>query len=467
MQLRNYQKTLITESQTEFSKEKRVIMCAPTGAGKTVTFIEIAKRATMRNTDTLILTDRINLYDQTMSVFKKQGLNPQGINANTKQMPKRGLVIAMVQTLNRRELDYTPKLIIIDEAHEGTFNGIIERFPNAYVLGVTATPTEEHKHLAKYYSHKVVQPIGVKSLIEKGYLVKPVSYEMQESPNGVKTTRGDFDNGELFTFFDKPTLYNGVVEAWHDKAKGKRTICFCVNIEHANRTAEAFGDLAKVVTSKTPKEEAKEILEAHQNGEFPILVNVMVFVKGYDDPQLECVITNFSSKSLAKCIQCWGRGARSHEGKTSWTLIDMGGNLTRHGLWQADREWNIKPKRTKNTLGAAPVRKCKCGAMLDASAKECEYCGYVFPVADKSPVEGLLREVFDTTELTPISRASVAQIVEAEAQGRIKAAYAWRVLRKRGLDSLKEYRKVKGYSYGWLLKQEREIKNNKYREVYI
>ncbi len=51
----------------------------------------------------------------------------------------------------------------------------------------------------------------------------------------------------------------------------KKTIIYCVNIEHAKKTAEPFGDLARVVTSKSA--DNNEIIEAHKRGEFPVLIN--------------------------------------------------------------------------------------------------------------------------------------------------------------------------------------------------
>jgi superfamily II DNA or RNA helicase len=442
---------------------KRVILQAPPGFGKSVTFIEISRRASKKGSNVLILTDRIKLYNQTKGVFESQGLNPIGINAETQNNPTKGLVVAMVQTYARRmeKLDFVPDLIIIDECHEGIFNKVMDNLPTAHVIGVTATPDPAIKFLAKYYT-AIAQGPQIKTLINEKVLVKPKAYQMLEGPTGVKTTRGDFDNQELFTFFDKTTIYDGVYKAWCDKAYMKKTIIYCVNIEHAQKTAELFGDLARVVTSKTEENDA--IIEAHKRGEFLVLVNVMILVKGYDDPSLECIILNFATKILSKFLQAGLRGARYKEGKTGYIVLDMGENHTRHGLLHADRDWSIKKHREKHTLGASPVRKCVCGAMLDASAKECPYCGHVFPVPVAVPKFGVLQEVLEQRG-KKVSECSISELVELEKEGRFKPHFVWRVLRSKGESALIEYSEKKGYSFGWVLRQLKE--NCNYKDVLV
>jgi len=443
---------------------KRVIMCAPTGAGKTVTFIDIAHKATLKQTDVLILTDRKALFKQTMGAFRSQGLTPTPLNDKATQTTYNGLVVAMVQTLTSRltKLKINPKLIIIDEAHEGTFNRVLEAFPDAWVIGVTATP--EGKHIEKYYT-AISEEVSVGELIgmKPPRLIKPASFQMVDEFK-VKTTRGDFDNGEMFTFYDKPELYTGVLEAWKNKAYMKRTICYCVNIEHANKTKEVFGDLARVITSQTSEEEQASILSAHRTGLFPVLINVMIFVKGYDDPSLECVILNFATKSLAKFIQTSGRGGRACEGKRAWTLIDMGGNFMRFGLWQSERKWELKPHRAKLAIGAPPIRKCPaCSAMLPMSAPVCEYCDHVFLVKDKEETRGVLREVLEQARVMA-SQATVGELADAVERGSIKSAFAWRVCRGRGL--VREYAKAKGYKGTWVYRQEQNNDKN-YKDIFI
>jgi superfamily II DNA or RNA helicase len=438
---------------------------APTGFGKTVTFIEIVKRAITRCGCVLILTDRTKLYDQTISVFKAQGVQTTGINPNTKESPTGGVIVAMVQTLRRRlhTCAFKPTLVIVDEAHESTFTPIIEHF-NTYTLGFTATPCiKTHKHLAKTYSY-VVQGPQVKELIQQSYLTPPKSYAMEaESPKGIKITGGEYNNAELFAFFDKPKLYEGVKKAWEEKANGKQTLMFCSNIEHAEKTALQFGDLARVIHSRMSEKESTTLLQQHEHRVFPILINVGILIKGYDNPYLECVVINLKTKSLSKWIQMLGRGGRVAPNKNEFIIIDMGENFLEHGLWQMDRNWSLTPPRKKAT-GASPVRKCVCGAMLSSTAKNCSYCGHVFPPPKVQEHTGILREVLPQKQGIKASVASVEQLIEAENRKVLKPQYVWRVCRARGL--IEAYAEYKGYKGGWIYHQNKQ-QNNNYRDLII
>jgi len=464
MKLRPYQITLEESGRAAFRDGHRCIaMQAPTGAGKTVTFTSILKGAFDKGNDALLLTDRTELFKQGKATLELGGVSVSTIEPSTKVMPTSGIVVAMAPTLGRRlaKCGFSPKLIIVDEAHIGTFTRVLEHFPDAYVMGFTATPMG--KHIPKIYTH-IVQGPQVKELIKLGNLCKAKSFQMVDDVGPLKTQAGEFNNSDLFTFYDKPTLYSGVKNTWLKRGECRPTLIFCVNIEHAEKTTEEFGEFARVITSHTQKDDRDRLLKEHREGVFPVLVNCGILTTGFDAPYVSLIVVNRATKSLPLWLQMCGRGSRPTPTKDTFEIWDFGGNFTRHGLWQADREWPLEQVRKKHALGAPPVRKCKCGAMLDASAKECEYCGHVFPVADKTPIEGVLRALFETTELTPISRATVEQIVEAEKTGRIKAAFAWRVCRGRGL--LKEYARVKGYKAAWIYRQQQN-NSKEYKDISI
>lgn len=455
MELRPNQLKLREDISKALAKKPSVLMVAPTGFGKTVTFTDIALRANIKNTKTILLTDRIEILGQISRTFKKQNLPFTTLTPETKVMPTSGVVVAMAQTLSRRMIkflaSFEPSLVIVDEAHEGIFTNVLNRIPYKYLIGATATPVG--KHLYGLYSD-IVESDQIPELIEQGFLVKPKS-KMMGPKVEAKIERGEFETTSMFTFYDKPTLYQGVVNKWLEEGLNRRTLVYCVNVEHAEKTAEAFGSVARCITSKTTKKDRDEYIEGHQAGEFPVLVNCGILTKGYDDPKVEIIIVNRATKSLPLWLQMCGRGGRISEGKTLFEIWDFGGNFERHGLWQQERVWKLEPpKKKRDSVGASPVIKCPtCEAMHHMSVQVCEYCGHVFS-KEKAIVEGVWREVEPVKDIgVLVSQASIGQLIEANKRKLLKSSFICRVLRGRGKDALEDYADVMGYSKGWVYMQ--------------
>lgn len=455
MQLRPNQLKLKQDIMASLGKHKSLLMVAPTGFGKTVTFTDMALGAHEKNTPTLLLTDRTEILDQIHRTFKAKGLPCSTLSPETKVMPTEGVVIAMAQTLSRRMVkfleSFKPTFVIVDEAHEGIFTNVLKKIPYKYLIGATATPVG--KHLYGLYSD-IVESDQIPELIELGFLVKPKS-KMMGPKVEAKIKMGEYETGSMFTFYDKPQLYQGVVDKWFEEGEDKRTIVYCVNVEHAEKTAKAFGSVARVLTSHTTKKERVEIIKGHQGGEFPVLVNCGILTKGYDDPAIEIIVVNRATKSLPLWLQMCGRGGRIHPNKTSFNIWDFGGNFERHGLWQQERKWKLEPpKKKRNVLGATPVIKCpNCEAMHPMQVQVCEYCGYTFE-KEKVVVEGVWREVVPVPDIgVMVSDASIEQLIEAEKRKTLKAHFVWRVLRGRGKSWLSSYAGLKGYSDYWVRMQ--------------
>ena len=243
VQLRPYQSEAIRLLQKGFETHRRQIYALATGGGKSVIFSEMVRRAESRDTQTLICTDRLELFTQTLGHMGRANLNPQMLNADSKVFyPSAKITVAMVETIFNRYKkgvlkDYSPRLIIADEAHKSSFFKILDIFPNAYVVGCTATP--KNKDLHKYYTN-LISNIDIPELVDQGFLAQCVPFQMQDSFDDVKIVRGEYDEGQLFAHYDKKVMYKGVIEKWQEKCPGQKTICFCVNIAHSLRTCEEF-----------------------------------------------------------------------------------------------------------------------------------------------------------------------------------------------------------------------------------
>lgn len=468
MELRDYQIEAIKQIQESFKKNKRTVLCLATGAGKTVIFSKMVYMAALNGTPTLVLTHRTELFEQTFRAIEMHGIKVQRIEAKTKNMDSSALVsVAMVETIERRlkkGFEIEPKLIIIDEAHFGNFTKLIDYFENSYVIGATATPVG--KHFFKYYTN-IVEPVLLSRLIERGYLCDYKGYQMQDNFDDVKKSKGEFDEADLFAHFDKPELYHGVVEKYLQHCKGKKTLVFNCNIEHSEKTTQAFIDAgieSYSITSNTDTTERKLLLQRYHNGEFLVLNNCGVLTTGYDEPTIEVIIVNRATMSLPLWLQMCGRGSRKSNGKDIFTVLDFGKNHERHGMWSEDRIWNLKPPKDKNGLKAPPTKDCpECAAMLAASARLCKFCGYEFFSEDTETElkDGVLVEVKrPSMDGKKISQCTVSELIQLEILKLYSPKFVWRILRSRGRASLAEYANKKKYKTFWVDRQMKEFDDN-------
>jgi superfamily II DNA or RNA helicase len=457
---------------------KRQILCSPTGSGKTVMFSKIVYRAALKGTNTLVLTDRIELFSQTMKALGKVGVNPQLIHAkgNYTIDPYALVSVGMVETVKRRvakgALMY-PKLIVIDEAHKGNFTRILELFPDAMVIGATATPVG--KHFYRYYTN-LVQNVDIPELVELGYLARCRAYQMQDDISDLTTKAGEYTDDSLFGHFNTQKLFDGVIQQYRAKADGKKTIVFNVNIKHAENMTKVFNDAgirSECVTSNTSKDERVRILRAFSQGLFPVLNNCGILTTGYDEPTIECVIMNRATKSLPLWLQCCGRGSRVIDGvKDEFIVLDFGMNHDQHGMWAEERKWKIEPPRKKKKMDVAPVKECpKCQALVFASARTCRYCEYVFPFESKELAEGKMVEVSlripPNLEGRRISSLNLLELVELEKSKAYKPTFIWRVVRSRGEQCIKDYALMKRYSSGWIYRQKQEMHNSEFKDYVL
>lgn len=487
MELRPYQLNGVQLASEGFRQHLRQIFVLPTGGGKTVIFSDIAYKAVNRGTTVLVLTDRTELFKQASNAIGRNDIAICKINPDNRILHKEAkLFVGMVETVARRfsQLEHLKELgsnllIIIDECHKGNFFKIIDEYPEARVLGFTATP--KNKHLHKYYTN-LIDVIGIDKLIEQGYLSPCHPFQMEDDFSDVKLQKSEEDYNEqaLFQHYNKSKLYAGVVEEYLKICKGLKTLVFNVNIEHSDTMAKTFmadGIQSYSITSKTSDSERAYLLEQFKNGSFPVLNNCGILTTGYDEPSIEAIIVNRKTASLPLWLQMVGRGGRTFPGKTHFKLLDFGKNHDEHGLWDEPRVWKLEePKRKRGGVGAAPLKSCKqCKAVIPLMAAKCVYCGYVYDVGEMVLRNGVLNEVKAMPRIPEqlvdrfIGDFSLEELKKLQEAKQHTSALIWRVVRSKGEESVKEYAKMMDYKYGWVMSQLSEIekKNDKFTNYKI
>ncbi len=390
MQLRDYQKNAVELVARKLVTNRKVVFQLATGGGKTITFSAIAKRYIEKSGKAvLILVHRKELLQQTRkTLFSFAGISVQPIVAGMKTVPDAAVYVGMVESVNRR-IDRLKNvgLVIIDEAHNLSFAKMHDHFPHQMIIGFTATPltSNKAKPLKNYYDD-IVCGVDIPDLIQIGSLCQNITYAPKNvDPNKLTIKAGEFDEKLMAMEFSKPKHVATAVEAYQRYANKTKCLIFNCNIEHSKLVNEAFqsaGYNSRHLDSNMADEERDAVIKWYLSTPDAILNNVAILTTGFDAPDTETIIMNRATLSLPLWLQCTGRGSRPTDAKSSFTIIDLGGNVMMHADWCESRDWEnifFKPPKVGKP-GVAPVKSCpSCDAMLPARTMVCKYCGHTFP----------------------------------------------------------------------------------------
>lgn len=413
MILRDFQNTVMGAARIEVSKGKKTLLVLPTGAGKTVIAAAITNGAVQRGNEVLFLAHRKELIDQASNKLKTFGVNHGVIMANDpREALHHPVQVASIQTLTRREMAFRPRIIIIDEAHRArakSYEETLQRWPDAAVLGLTATPVRaDGKGLGELFQSMVLGP-SLSELTDQGYLVPAVSYSKRIDLSGIKTTAGDYNTGQLEQRMNQPVLIGDVVGHWRELASNRLTVGFAITVAHSQALTKEFnaaGIRSEHLDGETPKWRREQILENIATGRTRVVWNVGVLCEGWDCPEVSSIILARPTKSLGLYLQMVGRALRPSEGKSDCLILDHAGSCYSHGLVTDERDWTLDPdemkRRTKKAQAKreAQVSICPKCAMVRGDEDKCKGCGFFFGVQPKH-VDGKLELVKETRGLKP------------------------------------------------------------------
>ena len=394
MKLREYQVNMTNETRNHFLSGIRCVLNqSPTGSGKTLLTASMLKTAMERGIPSIFICHRRELIKQTHIAFNELNVYHGIIGAGFHFSPRPMVQIASIQTLkNKLHMIRKPGLVVFDECHHlsaKSWTKVYDAFPEAYIIGLTATPQRlDGSGLGKYFPVMVHGP-SVQSLIDQGYLSKykiyaPANVDISK----VHTRMGDFVTSELSAAIDKPTITGDAIKEYQKYANGKRAIVRGVSIEHSKHIAKQFceaGIPAQHVDGTTPDNIRDIAMESFRRGDTLVLSNVDLFSEGLDVPAVECVIDLRPTKSLILWLQFCGRALRPHPGKEHAIIIDHASNAARHGFPCDDRTWDLEGREKKPKEDNGPmIRLCpKCFGANQNWRKVCQYCATAFIVQSR------------------------------------------------------------------------------------
>ena len=337
----------------EFKENYNLLYQLPTGGGKTVIFSEIVRRY-IKSTQkkVVVLTHRIELCAQTSGMLAEFNVKNKIINSTVKQLEDQDeymCFVAMVETLNNRLNDDQLELkdigmVIIDEAHYNSFRKLFRFFANCFILGVTATPLSSNMKLPMKDNYReLIVGDTIAELIEKGFLAKPVTYTYDVGLGSLKIgMNGDYTVKSSEDLYSNILMQDKLLKAYEERAKNKKTLIFNNGINTSIQVYDTFhraGYPVRHLDNTNSKQERADILHWFRNTDNAILTSVSILTTGFDEPSVETVILNRATKSLTLYFQMIGRGSRILSDKPEFSIIDMGNNVARFGLWSGEIDW--------------------------------------------------------------------------------------------------------------------------------
>lgn len=344
MELRPYQeeaKNAIFEQWKNGTR--RTLLVLPTGCGKTIVFAKVTEDCVRHGHRVLILAHRGELLDQAADkIHKATGL---GCAVEKAEESCQGswfrIVVGSVQTLMReKRLNQFPEdyfnTIIVDEAHHcisDSYQRVLQHFPEANVLGVTATPDRgDMRNLGQYFE-SLAYEYTLPKAIKEGYLspIKALTIPLKIDMSGVSVQAGDFKAGEIGTVLD-PYL-EGIAAEMEKYCQDKKTVVFLPLVKTSQKFRDILNDHGFQATEVNgDSQDRAEILRDFEAGKYNVLCNSMLLTEGWDCPSVDCIVVLRPTKVRSLYCQMVGRGTRLFPGKDHLLLLDFLWNTERHEL---------------------------------------------------------------------------------------------------------------------------------------
>lgn len=343
MNLRPYQIAAKDAIFQQWVQVDKTLLVLPTGCGKTIVFAKIAEDCVRTGRRVLILAHRRELLDQAADkIAKTTGLGCSIEKAESSCLSEWfRITVGSVQTMMREKRltqfsqDYFDT-IIIDEAHHcisDSYQKVLQHFPAAKVLGVTATPDRgDMRNLGSYFE-SLAYEYTLPKAIKEGYLspIKALTLPLKLDLSGVGVQAGDFKAADIGTALD-PYLYQ-IADEMSQYCMDRKTVVFLPLV----KTSQKFRDILQTKGFAAAEvngnsQDRAEVLADFAAGKYNVLCNSMLLTEGWDCPSVDCIVVLRPTKVRSLYSQMVGRGTRLYPGKDHLLLLDFLWHTERHEL---------------------------------------------------------------------------------------------------------------------------------------
>lgn len=454
--LRPYQSYAVdaTKNWIKYKPTTNGYVKAPGGAGKSVLIAKTAEYCFDAGKRVIILARNEKLLTQNRAKFAMPyqehiGIYCAGIGEKVLHKP---ITIASIQSINQQTIPCD--ILLIDEVQNlhpddesyTQYWKFIKAIGEPQIIGYTATDWRTGS--GKLSFGEKICDIPIQALIDGGWLIPPTNKVTGNiNLSDVQIIRGEYNGQQLEDIYLDTTLLAKSIEALQKYAADKHSVViFAQSRKHAKTLQQAMFDNglqdSVYVDGDTDKGELATILNNFEARQFKYLINVALLIEGWDCPSIDCIAIFASTTSRGKFEQIIYRGTRPapHLGKTSFTVIDLGGNFQRHGALGSPYREPSK-REVKQEIGRiCPV----CEEWYPgANITQCVGCGFIFPEPEGAKVNH---------NYNPDTKSKTIYTGEIETYDVNGVAYKEHKSRKTGSISLRIDYYVDGTKYGSISK---------------
>lgn len=393
MTLRAYQEDVIERVRAVYrSGVRSCVLRLPTGAGKTHIAAALLRDAVARGKRAIFAAHRDDLVGTTLARVCAAGLRAGRVQAGERADSAASVQVCSIQTLHARPDECPPAdLVILDECHRAaapTVRGVLARYPDAYILGLTATPERADGQALGDVFGALVDGPSTSALIAEGVLV-------------------GCDVIAPATYSD--SLACDPVDAVRTHGRGS-TVVFCATVAEARRVASELSS-AGYVDGDMPMRGRRDVLARFDRGDLAVLANCLVLTEGWDCPRADVCVLARGAGHASTYLQIVGRILRASPGKARALLVDLRGVVHLHGMPDDDRVYSLAVDPIRVAARLPPIRQCpRCGS-VSRPAHACVRCSYVWPPPPPPRVFG--RDIARTT-VSPATRDEMHAFFRAQ-----------------------------------------------------
>jgi len=349
----------------ERSEKAGGFLVLPTGAGKTFTAVHfICSKLISEGYKVLWLAHTHHLLEQAFYSFAsevkhiaepKKQLKVRVISGTPGHYSAKeikasdDILIGTLQTVTRAYQKQTQlesffkksdgKLFVVfDEAHHSPaktycklIEDIQERFPEMYLLGLTATPDYTNKHrygwLESLFPQRILYQVTAQRLMSNGFLAKP---EFEQHHTNIDAPEFDEkkyqkwinNNQDLPEDFINELARNAtrnalIAEVYaNERERYGKTIIFADTKVQCNQLDVALQERevrVGVIYYLNDPITNRNIIEAFRHGDLDVLINIQMLTEGTDIPDTQTVFLTRQTKSSILLTQMIGRALRGPE----------------------------------------------------------------------------------------------------------------------------------------------------------
>lgn len=411
--LRPYQKEPVRKAIDFFREEnpEPAIVILPTAWGKSILAAEVAAACP---DPILVVQPTKELLEQNLNKYRLLcgELAPAGVYSTSFGKHEIDHVtfatIGSIKSIGKEFKELGFRKMLIDEAHlyprneQSMLGEFLRDSGIRQVLGMTATPLKLENFSEKQGDHfdKWSELIMLTNLSPTGNFFKrilhvsqihemtslgfwsPLRYEVLPFSRDylqLNSTGSEYTEESVVNAYIGNNIRANIVAALDYHRNRRHIVVFVPSVEEAEAIASFYPE-SVAISGKTPKKERTQIISNFREGKIRVVFNCQILTTGFDYPEIDMIVTGFSTASVAKYYQTLGRGVRIHPNKKDCIVVEAGGNYQKFGkiedlTYENNGSWQMFgtdgtlitgiPVNCIGKLNKDDLIRSKCGAYFE------------------------------------------------------------------------------------------------------